>query len=478
MENKKHRALLLLLAPVILQAAGPRVSTTISEAEGSVVAIVQFDPGIDAGEPDRLLKEAGIRVLQNPDLLPSDRMIETGRDGLATVAGLPGARSVYPASPEMIAGVPVKGCAGSLTMSGDEEAEDLYQVAGGWFTVLNGSALNWDIAKPSRQMTQAQMETVIQRAMSEWSRHVQLDFRHSRGSTLRSLSVEFLTGTHDDGYPFDGKGGFLAHAFYPPPWNREPIAGDLHLDEDETWTEGGNPDLYSVLLHELGHSLGLMHNDKPGTVMYPYYRNLDKLQPEDIQDLLRFFPPRKTASAQTPLNLTVTVPVAVSTPTVDVSGLLTGNTGSSQVTWTVGTSTGRIDGTSSWTAKALPLSLGANSATFTATDSTGRSAYRSVSLIRIAPSSSDAVVPSITVQTPFSTVYGTSAAKLRIAGTSKDNVGVKEVTWQCGSATGTANGTTSWSFDLDLKVGDNQVIVRARDAAGNTGWRSLMVTRR
>ena len=68
---------------------------------------------------------------------------------------------------------------------------------------------------------------------------------------------------HGDKYNFDGKHGILAHAF--PPYG-SPLAGDIHFDAVEAWNI--DYDIFTVALHEIGHSLGLAHSKISQSVMY------------------------------------------------------------------------------------------------------------------------------------------------------------------------------------------------------------------
>ncbi|CAJ0941640.1 unnamed protein product, partial [Mesorhabditis belari] len=84
------------------------------------------------------------------------------------------------------------------------------------------------------------------------------------------IDIVFARGDHGDGEAFDGPGGTVAHSAYPP-------LGIVHLDADELWTlrENGNRvNLETVLLHEIGHVLGLHHLKDPDSIMNVYYRNL------------------------------------------------------------------------------------------------------------------------------------------------------------------------------------------------------------
>ncbi len=131
-------------------------------------------------------------------------------------------------------------------------------------------------------------------ALRAWSDVADLTFEEVPRSHEADIRVRFTEGVHGDGYPFDGPGRVLAHAFFPQ-GGREGLPGDIHFDVSEAWTVGSmDPivDLIHIAIHELGHALGLGHSDKGGAIMYPIYvagRTFTRLHDDDDEGITSLY---------------------------------------------------------------------------------------------------------------------------------------------------------------------------------------------
>ena len=559
-----------------------KISPLIANGDPSVIRgyyVVEFHSDVDPASARRIiLSLPGIELMENPDLLSRHLMVHVPdltreAEALASLAVQDEVEFIFPASSDLIQGIRVFALADTLN-------QNVLNTGEGWDGPgLNTINLFYFFSHMTDQLPVALTQAEILRAMANWADVAQITWRPGASATAnQTVNLLFASGEHGDGFPFDGPGGILAHTFAPPPISPEPLAGDSHFDDAETWRIGSDFDVFSIALHELGHSLGLAHSDDPSAVMYPYYRIWTGLQPSDKAAILLLYAAKGTVPPPTTLALTVNTPPSITTATsIPLSGTVTGGIGGANVTWSSstgaygtaivtganwitlnialavgpntitvtasdtsgsvsrsvtvtrqsvvasplaltvtapplttaatsislsGTVTGGSGGAivtwwlstgafgpavvsgTNWLAASIPLAIGLNTITMSATDSSGGSASRTVTVTRQVivtppPPGTDTTGPTLTITYPSTTSFATTLTSLRFTGTASDRSGITSVTWSTNTgSSGTASGTTSWSAVIPLLIGSNMVIIRSTDTAGNMSWKSVVVARR
>ena len=450
------------------------------------VFVVELHPDVGTDDGRSLMREVEMREVHHPDLLPNQLLVRGSKEQVARLAGWDEVAYVFPASEDLVYGRPVQPCAGALTDQGG--VSQYAKVNQGWSKDgLDYAEVAYVIGKITSRIPAESARAEIERAFAEWSKYAKL--RLSAGSDSgapRTIALLFASGNHGDWYPFDGLGNVLAHTFYPAPRNPESIAGDMHLDDDETWNVGSKVDLFTVVLHEAGHALGLGHSDKPEAVMYPYYRFAAGLTDDDITSIRELYGGTdEVQSASTPKPVVPPLSLNIISPAIQVlsttqafislSGTATGGSGTIEVRWTSDQGfSGIASGASSWTVASVPLSVGANGLTVTASDSNGAVMSKSLTVTRQVDS------PPPTIRITIPTVagnYKTAAEHLTLGGSTTGSRKIVSISWvNSRGGGGTASGTESWvAGPIMLYKGSNLVEVRVLDETGKSASASLTV---
>ncbi len=486
-----------------------KISPLLAAAPAEVVsAVVEFHSDVARDRQDSLSRALGIPLRRSGILLENHALVVALPRDLQSLAQLDEVAYIFPADEALMDSSSNTGlmpCAGMVGAAGT--LPQYANIVHGWSLESDNSLhLGYSFGSITPKVALATVQSEVLRAFAEWAKYSNIIFQPAVGtSSPRTIAVRFVSGSHGDPYPFDGPGGILAHTYYPVPINAEPIAGDMHLDADENWHVGLDVDIYSVVLHEVGHALGLAHSDKAGDVMYPYYRSFMNLSPNDIGAVQSLYGPPTavapiTTSPTTPASVPSTSPatpvlrIAFDTQTAitsiaqtSVTGSIQGGKASYSVQWQTdhgfsGTAVVKLTGSASasWATGVIPLVSGANNISVTTFDSGGQAATQTAVIVFSAPTSpSVSSTVSVLITSPSVSVVTVNASSATMSGKASASNGIAKVTWQTAAgATGTASGTGTWvASGIPLLHGTNAVIIRAWDPKGNSAWSSVMVVR-
>lgn len=180
----------------------------------------------------------------------------------------------------------------------------------------------------NRVTTTANWQAAISKAAVYWSSYANINMAQvsdngaSMGTTGNQQGDSRFGDIRISMIPMSGN--VLGYAMLPPPYNGGTDAGDIVLNSNIAWQVNSDYDFQTVVIHELGHALGLDHSSLSTADMYPYYNGVKQtLTTDDIAGIQNVYgaypaPNHSNVSWDTSTNLN---PLLDSNAQIALSGL-------------------------------------------------------------------------------------------------------------------------------------------------------------
>jgi hypothetical protein len=119
-------------------------------------------------------------------------------------------------------------------------------------------------------LTPHEIRAATEEALRLWGRHAPIHFFEVPDSGPLPSDHSYAPGGTPQIRIGHHSMGDLAHGFFPS--SSDGLGGDIHFDAGIPWTIGtGHWNFLEAITHELGHSLGLAHDESAVAIMNPSY---------------------------------------------------------------------------------------------------------------------------------------------------------------------------------------------------------------
>uniref|UniRef100_F1L4T5 Matrix metalloproteinase-19 n=1 Tax=Ascaris suum TaxID=6253 RepID=F1L4T5_ASCSU len=150
-----------------------------------------------------------------------------------------------------------------------KDSIDEAKFAKGKNLLWNKSIISWNISTFPSNLPKSRTREAFEKMFEVWRSHTVFDFVEVGDKNNADISITFDSASSR--WPRDPTHTAIAHA-------TGPVLSRISLNNDTIWSYNGDnnensTEIVPVILHAIGHVLGLDHSNSPDSIMYPIFEH-------------------------------------------------------------------------------------------------------------------------------------------------------------------------------------------------------------